>query len=122
MDPARIAAALRPDTTLVSVMAVNNEVGTIQPVAEAAAAARAVGALVHTDAVQAAGWVDLAPLAAATDALSVSGHKLGGLKGAGLLYLRGRLRPNRCCTAAGRNAAAAPGRRTWPGPCPRRPR
>jgi len=91
VDPALLAAALRPDTTLVSVMAVNNEVGTIQPVAEAAAAARAVGALVHTDAVQAAGWMDLAPLAAATDALSVSGHKLGGLKGAGLLYLRGRL-------------------------------
>ncbi|MFB0833175.1 cysteine desulfurase family protein [Arthrobacter halodurans] len=91
IDPDALRGLLRPDTTLVSVMAVNNEVGTIQPVAEAAAAARAVGALFHTDAVQAAGWLDLRPLAAVSDALSLSGHKIGGLKGAGLLMLRGRL-------------------------------
>ncbi|MET1036593.1 MAG: cysteine desulfurase family protein [Arthrobacter sp.] len=91
IDPDALRGLLRPDTTLVSVMAVNNEVGTIQPVAEAAADARAVGALFHTDAVQAAGWLDLRPLAAVSDALSLSGHKIGGLKGAGLLMLRGRL-------------------------------
>ncbi|GAA4363020.1 cysteine desulfurase family protein [Paeniglutamicibacter cryotolerans] len=82
---------LRDDTTLVSVMAVNNEVGTIQPVAAAAAAAHGVGALMHIDAVQAAGWLDIAELATHADALSISGHKLGGLKGAGLLMVRGRL-------------------------------
>ncbi|MFL4474399.1 cysteine desulfurase family protein [Paeniglutamicibacter sp. MACA_103] len=82
---------LRPDTTLVSVMAVNNEVGTIQPVAEAAAAAHAVGALVHCDGVQAAGWLDMGAIAAHVDALSISGHKIGGLKGAGLLMVRGKL-------------------------------
>ncbi|MBM6621089.1 cysteine desulfurase [Micrococcaceae bacterium RIT802] len=92
VDPDALAALLRPDTTLVSVMAVNNEVGTIQPVAAVAAAARAVGALVHTDAVQAAGWLDAAELASHVDALSISGHKLGGMKGAGLAMIRGRLR------------------------------
>ncbi|GAA1357930.1 cysteine desulfurase family protein [Arthrobacter rhombi] len=91
VDPAELAALLRPDTTLVSVMAVNNEVGTIEPVAEIAAAARTVGALMHTDAVQAAGWLDVAELASHVDALSVSGHKLGGMKGAGLAMIRGRL-------------------------------
>ena len=91
VDPAALAALLRPDTTLVSVMAVNNEVGTIQPVADIAAAAHGVGALVHTDAVQAAGWLDVAELAGHVDALGLSGHKLGGLKGAGLLMVRGRL-------------------------------
>lgn len=91
VDPAELAGLLRPDTTLVSVMAVNNEVGTIEPVAEIAAAARAVGALMHADAVQAAGWLDVAELASHVDALSVSGHKLGGMKGAGLAMIRGRL-------------------------------
>ncbi|MGJ9402539.1 cysteine desulfurase family protein [Arthrobacter sp. KK5.5] len=90
IDPDELSRTVRADTTLVSVMAVNNEVGTIQPVVEAAALAHAAGALFHTDAVQAAGWLDLGPLAAAADALSVSGHKLGGLKGAGLLMVRGR--------------------------------
>lgn len=91
LDLPAFTALLRPDTTLVSVMSVNNEVGTIQPIAQVAAAARAVGALVHTDAVQAAGWLDATELAGHVDALSISGHKLGGLKGAGLLMVRGKL-------------------------------
>ena len=77
---------------LVSVMAVNNEVGTIQPVTQIAQLAHAAGALMHSDAVQAAGWLDLAPLAQAVDALSISGHKIGGLKGSGALYLSSKHR------------------------------
>ncbi|MFK0085206.1 cysteine desulfurase family protein [Glutamicibacter sp. NPDC090743] len=72
---------------VVSVMAVNNEVGTIQPVVQVAQLARNAGAIMHTDAVQGAGWIDLKPLCAAVDALSISGHKLGSLKGSGALYL-----------------------------------
>ena len=77
---------------IVSVMAVNNEVGTIQPVAQIAQLAHTAGALMHSDAVQAAGWLDLAPLAQAVDALSISGHKIGGLKGSGALYLSSKHR------------------------------
>ncbi|GAA5225621.1 cysteine desulfurase family protein [Paeniglutamicibacter antarcticus] len=91
LDIDAFTALLRTDTTLVSVMAVNNEVGTIQPVAEAAAAAHGVGALVHCDGVQAAGWLEMAGIASRVDALSISGHKIGGLKGAGLLMVRGKL-------------------------------
>lgn len=82
---------LRADTTLVSIMAVNNEIGTIQPINQIAAAARRMGALVHCDAVQAAGWLEMAEIASHVDALSISGHKIGGLKGAGLLMVRGKL-------------------------------
>ncbi|MDO5744836.1 MAG: cysteine desulfurase family protein, partial [Micrococcaceae bacterium] len=91
LDIDAFTVLLRPDTTLVSVMAVNNEVGTIQPVDQVAAAAHGVGALVHCDGVQAAGWLEMADIASNVDALSISGHKIGGLKGAGLLMVRGKL-------------------------------
>ncbi|MGO2534407.1 cysteine desulfurase family protein [Arthrobacter rhombi] len=91
VDPAVLSGLLREDTTLVTVMAVNNEIGTIQPLAEISAAARAVGALMHSDVVQAASWLPLVELAQHLDALSISGHKLGGMKGAGLAMIRGKL-------------------------------
>ncbi|MBM3728091.1 MAG: cysteine desulfurase [Acidobacteria bacterium] len=83
-----LVAALRHDTRLVSMMLVNNELGTIQPVAECARAARAAGALVHCDAVQAAGRIPLDVDALEVNLLTISGHKLGAPKGIGALYIR----------------------------------
>ncbi|MFJ2617982.1 cysteine desulfurase family protein [Glutamicibacter sp. NPDC087344] len=92
VDLEQAAKLIDDKVAVVSVMSVNNEVGTIQPVIQLAELAHRAGALMHTDAVQAAGWLDLAPLAAAVDALSISGHKIGALKGSGMLYLSSRHR------------------------------
>ena len=81
-------AALRPDTTLVSLMVANNEIGTLHNIAELAAAAHSVGALFHTDAVQAVGWIELDVKKLRVDAMSISGHKFGAPKGSGALVLR----------------------------------
>jgi cysteine sulfinate desulfinase/cysteine desulfurase-like protein len=114
VSPDDLKKAIRPDTVLVSVMAANNEIGTIQPVAELGAICRERGIVFHTDAVQ---WFGKEPFENIgqfnADLVSVCAHKFHGPKGAGLLYIGRRCIPTRFCSAADMKMSGAPARKIW---------
>lgn len=107
--PATIAALLRDDTGVVTVMHAHNELGTIQPIAEIARLAHARGALMHTDAAQSLGKVPVAVDALGVDLLTIAGHKLYAPKGVGALYIRAGTRIEPVLAGAGHERGLRPG-------------
>lgn len=116
VTPGQVAAAVRPDTVLVSVMRVNNEVGAAQPVAEICRAVRAVNpeTLIHTDGVQAFGKLDGSLAGCGVDLASVSGHKINAPKGVGALYVKKGVRLQARAFGGGQERALRPGTEPLP--------
>jgi cysteine desulfurase len=109
VDPADLERAITPETLLVTVMHANNEVGTIQPIAELAAIAHRHGALIHTDAAQSLGKIPVKVETLGVDLLSVAGHKLYAPKGIGALYIRPGVRLAKLLHGANHEAGRRPG-------------
>ena len=109
VSPEQLEAAIRPDTTLVSIMYANNEIGTIEPIPELAAVAKKHGVLFHTDAVQAIGHVAIDVKAQQIDMLSMSGHKFHAPKGIGVLYIRHGVRLQQLMRGGAQERGQRPG-------------
>ena len=105
----QLEAAIRPDTTIVSIMMANNEIGTIEPIAELAKVCNAKGVLFHTDAVQAIGSVKIDVKEMGIDMLSLSGHKFHAPKGIGALYVRKGVRLQRLINGGGQERSQRAG-------------
>jgi cysteine desulfurase len=101
VSPSTVAAAIRSDTILISIMHANNEVGTIQPIGEISAIAHKNGILMHTDAAQSVGKIPTLVNDLGVDLLSVAGHKIYAPKGIGALYIRDGIEPAVFCHGAG---------------------
>lgn len=109
LDPSDVAAAIRPDTVLVSAIMANNEIGTVQPVAEIGRICHERGVAFHTDAVQAAGRLPLGVDGLSADLLSLSAHKFYGPKGVGVLYIRHNTALVPAITGGGHERGRRPG-------------
>jgi cysteine desulfurase len=114
IDPARVAAAIDGKTALVTIIHAQNEIGTIQPIAEIAAAARRHGALVHVDAAQSVGKIAVDVEELGADLLSIAGHKLYAPKGVGVLYMRRGITLPPLLLGAGQERGRRPGTENVP--------
>ena len=115
VDLQKLKDSIRPDTTFIGVMTANNEIGTLQPVAEISALARERGITFFTDAVQAAGALKLNVKEPAVDMLSFSGHKFYGPKGVGVLYVRSGVRVGKIITGGHQERSMRGGTTNVPG-------
>lgn len=115
VDPQQVARALRPDTVLVTIMHSNNEVGTLQPIAEIGRLTRSKGIYLHTDAVQSIGKVPIDVEAEGIDLLTLSGHKLYAPKGTGALYVRKGVKLKPIVHGGGHERRKRPGTENVPG-------
>jgi cysteine desulfurase len=109
VDPADLEKAITADALLVTIMHANNEVGTIQPIAELAAIAHRHGALMHTDAAQSLGKIPISVEDLGVDLLSIAGHKLYAPKGVGALYVRAGVRMDKLVHGANHEQGRRPG-------------
>ena len=115
VDLQKLKDSIRPDTTFIGVMTANNEIGTIQPIAEISALARERGIIFFTDAVQAAGALKLNVKEPTVDMLSFSGHKFYGPKGVGVLYVRSGVRVGKIITGGHQERSMRGGTTNVPG-------
>ena len=115
IDPVKIEQALRPDTVLVTIMHANNEVGSVQPIAEIAGLLKTRGIVLHTDAAQSLGKIPVDVSSLGVDLLSIAGHKLYVPKGIGALYVRSGLALDMFCHGAGQEKGWRAGTENVPG-------